>query len=211
MNQNNKKTPWIPILIITVAVLALGYFLFKSSPQNSNSQANTDMHGHSGTGTTDSSVLNALIDKPMPDIKLADKDGKTYTGDSFKGKNTVLFFSEGLMCYPACWNQIASFGADQRFNTDQVQAVSVVVDSPSDWQKALSKMPDLAKSATLFDAGGNASRQLRLLSLFVLHRPDIIESICLITQGPRSSLIHLRVYLPRYRLQFIYRIKYNWL
>lgn len=162
MNQNNKKFPLVPILIITVAVLALGYFLFKSSPQNGNSQTSGDpMH----SGSSDNTTLNSWIDKPMPGIQLADKDGKTYTADSFKGKATVLFFSEGLMCYPACWNQIAQFGTDQRFNTDNVQAISVVVDSASEWQKAISKMPDLAKASTLFDAGGNASRQLGLLSL----------------------------------------------
>lgn len=161
-HQNNKKTPWVPILIITLAVLVLGYLLFKSSPQNSNNQTATgSMHG----GSSDSTALNSWIGKPMPGIQLTDKDGKTYTADSFKGKSTVLFFSEGLMCYPACWNQIAQFGTDQRFNTGQVQAISVVVDSASEWQKAISKMPDLAKASTLFDNGGNASRQLGLLSL----------------------------------------------
>lgn len=168
-SQNNKKVPWVPILIITLAVLALGYFLFKSQPANpgsqANSQANTDLHGHSGTGSTDSSVLNSLVGKPLPDIKLADKDGKNYTAGDFKGKATILFFNEGLMCYPACWNQMASFGTDQRFNTDKIQAVSVVVDPAKDWQKAIDKMPDLAKSATLFDAGGATSRSLGLLNL----------------------------------------------
>jgi peroxiredoxin len=162
MNQNNKKTPWVPILIITLAVLALGYFLFKSSPRNANNQtAGDSMHG----GSSDSTALNSWVGKAMPSIQLTDKDGKTYTADSFKGKTTVLFFNEGLMCYPACWNQIAQFGTDQRFNTDQVQAISVVVDSASEWQKAISKMPDLAKAATLFDKGGDASRSLGLLSL----------------------------------------------
>ncbi len=166
MNQNNKKVPSIVfVLIISLAAVALGYLLFKGSPQDaSNQSASDNMHGGSPDNTTDT-ALNGLLGKPMPDIQLADKDGKTYTADNFKGKNTVLFFNEGLMCYPACWDQIAAFGNDPRFNTDEAQAISVVADSSRDWQKAIDKMPDLAKTATLFDKGAAASRRLGLLSL----------------------------------------------
>ena len=121
------------------------------------------MHGGSA-GAPNSDQLNALIGKPMPAIQLTDKDGKAYTTADFKGKDTVLFFNEGLMCYPACWNQMAAFGSDQRFNSDQIQAISVVTDSAKDWQTAIAKMPQLAKAATMFDAGANASRQLGMLT-----------------------------------------------
>ncbi len=170
-NNNDKKMPVVTIVVVSVAVLALGYFLFKSSPDNSqakqnvanNTNANMDsMHG--GGSAANSDALNSLIGKPMPDIQLSDKDGKTYTAADFKGKNTVLFFNEGLMCYPACWNQMASFGSDERFNGDQIQAISVVVDSAKDWQTAIAKMPQLAKATTMFDANANASRQLGILT-----------------------------------------------
>lgn len=170
-NNNNKKLPVVTIVVISVVALALGYFLFKSSPDNSqakqntanNTQANMDsMHG--GGSAANSDALNSLVGKSMPDIVLKDKDGKTYTSADFKGKNTVLFFNEGLMCYPACWNQMASFGGDQRFNGDQIQAISVVVDSAKDWQTAIAKMPQLAKATTMFDANANASRQLEILT-----------------------------------------------
>ena len=68
------------------------------------------------------------------------------------------------MCYPACWNQIAAFGTDGRFNTDNVQALSVVVDSAQDWQKAKAQMPELAKATIMFDANASASRQLGVLT-----------------------------------------------
>ena len=167
-NNNNKKFPVVTTVIVSVVVLAMGYFLFKSSPdnprQNSNQVSAVNDH-HSGSPmAANSDALNSLIGKPMPDIQLSDKDGKIFTAANFKGKNTVLFFNEGLMCYPACWNQMASFGSDQRFNGDQIQAISVVVDSAKDWQTAIAKMPQLAKATTMFDANANASRQLGILT-----------------------------------------------
>src|SRR3989338_5124376 len=92
------------------------------------------------------------------------KNDKVYKTPDFKGKNTVLFFSEGLMCYPACWDQIASFGEDERFNTDQIQAISILADSAEDWQKAIAEMPKLAKARTLFDENAATSRRLGMLT-----------------------------------------------
>ncbi len=162
-NNYNQKTPWLTITIIVVVVLGLGYFIIKSSPNTTNQTSAVDnMHGSPGAPNTEQ--LNSLIGKPMPSIQLTDKDGKTYTPADFKGKYTVLFFNEGLMCYPACWNQMASFGSDQRFNSGQIQAISVVTDSARDWQTAIAKMPELAKATTLFDSGANASRQLGMLT-----------------------------------------------
>lgn len=174
MNKNNEKIPAITIVVLVAIVGVLGYFLFRTSPQNpanavksvGNAIQNNDMNGHHAGGAIapNSEVLNSLVGKPMPDIRLSDKDGKIYTSADLRGKSTVLFFNEGLMCYPACWNQIAAFGSDARFNSDAIQAISVVVDSPSDWQNAVAKMPPLAKATTLFDANAAASRQFGILT-----------------------------------------------
>ena len=164
-NNYNQKTPWLTITIVVIVVLGIGYFLVKTSPNSANinkTSAMDSMHGSPGAPNT--AQLNALVDKPIPAIQLTDKDGKTYSSADFKGKYTVLFFNEGLMCYPACWNQMASFGSDQRFNSDQIQAISVVVDSANDWKTAIAKMPELAKATTMFDSGANASRQLGMLT-----------------------------------------------
>src|SRR3989338_5283329 len=164
-NNSSKNTSLIWIAVIAIAVLALGYFLFTSSPQNVNQTAAVDdMHGGS-SGAPTSEQLNSFIGKPMPDIQLSDKDGKKITVANLKGKATVLFFNEGLMCYPACWNQVAMFGSDSRFNTGEIQAYSVLVDSSRDWQRAIDKMPELAKSKTLFDVGATVSGKLGLLTL----------------------------------------------
>lgn len=163
MKSNSKKT--LIIVLVMGTMFLLGYFLFKNSPSATVVDNSTDDH-HSGSAiSVNSGQLDSLIGKPLPDIKLVDKDGNVFTTENLKGKNTVLFFNEGLMCYPACWNQMALFGSDSRFNTDEIQAMSVVVDPSRDWQRAIDKMPELAKSKTLFDVDANVSRILGLLTL----------------------------------------------
>ena len=65
-----------------------------------------------------------------------------------------------------------------RFNTSEVQAISVVLDPSKDWQRAIEKMPELAKATTLFDV--EAVGKLGLLTLpSSMHRvrcPDIRTS-----------------------------------
>ncbi len=150
MTKNNN-TIYIIIGIVAIAAFALGAAFSKTENLEQNRGQDT-------------SNENSLVGKPLPDVALFDKDGKVYDLSAFKGKNVILFFNEGLMCYPACWNQIAAFGADSRFNNSDTAAVSVVVDSPQDWQRAVAKMPDLAKALTLFDTNANTSRRLGLLS-----------------------------------------------
>lgn len=172
MDKNNN-TSTITAVVVLVAVVVLGYVLYKTSPQNgaesrstANAIQNNNFSNHHGGSnvSVNTAELDALVGKPMPAISLQDKDGKVYTQANFVGKNTVLFFNEGLMCYPACWNQIAAFGADKRFNSADTQAISVVVDSARDWQRAISQMPELAKAVTMFDGNATASRQLGLLT-----------------------------------------------
>lgn len=162
--MNNKNFSLGSVALVAGLALVLGYFLFRTSPQTASVNGDT-MHSAQASGSVNGNALNAFIGKPLPSIKLADKDGKIYTAESFKGKNTVLFFNEGLMCYPACWNQIAAFGADARFNTVAVQAISVVVDTSSEWQRAITQMPELAKAKTFFDVDADAARALGMLTL----------------------------------------------
>ncbi len=111
------------------------------------------------------SKLDALINKPAPSFSLQDRNGNTYSNDNLKGKNVVLFFSEGLACYPACWQQIASFGTDARFNNADTVALSVVLDSPSDWQKTPQKMDGIDRANIVFDKNGKVSREFGMMSV----------------------------------------------
>lgn len=163
MNNNNYSNKFAIVLVL-IAVAALGYALLKSSPQIADKTASVDnMHSGSNAALTNNQ-LDSLVGKPMPEIQLSDMNGKIYKTADFKGKNMVLFFNEGLMCYPACWNQVAVFGEDKRFNSDQIQAVSVIADSVQDWQKAIAQMPQLAKATVMFDTNASVSRQLGMLN-----------------------------------------------
>jgi peroxiredoxin len=152
-NQNNNNKSVIVMVVIAIFVLFAGWALFKAG--------NTPVTGNQASAGD----LNSMVGKPVPITQLFDKDGKPYSLDSLKGKNVVLFFNEGVMCYPACWNQVAQLGTDSRFNNQDTVALSVVTDQPSQWQQALQKMPDLAKATILFDQGGNVSRSLGLLAV----------------------------------------------
>lgn len=115
---------------------------------------------HSGQATGSYTDLNALVGQPAPDFFLKDRDGKIYTRDGLKGKNVVLFFNEGLMCYPSCWNQIVALAEEKRLNPDETVVLSIVVDAPSQWQSAVKKMPALSDATVLFDSGSKLSNAL---------------------------------------------------
>ncbi len=160
-----KRKRLFAVGVIFVTVMVFGYFLFKTSPQNIDRAASVADHHGGATVPVDSERIESLIGQSMPEMRLESRDGSIRTIEDFKGKITVLFFNEGLMCYPACWNQIAAFGSDERFNSNRVQAISVVIDSPDEWQRAMEKMPELAGAKTMFDAGAELSRELGVLTL----------------------------------------------
>jgi len=126
-------------------------------------QAVDNMHSTSSQ-SRNITDLNSLIGKPIPSFSLSDKDGKIYSSDNLKGKNVVLFFNEGLMCYPACWNQIAFLSQDDRLKNNDVIALSVVVDRKEQWQSAINKMPSLASATVLFDTNTSFSKSLGMLN-----------------------------------------------
>ncbi len=150
MNNTTKTFVWAGLIVATVVIL--GIALSNTSKTNEQKQQAVE-------------TTNDLIGKRLPEIELKDKDGKVFDLASLKDKNVVLFFNEGLMCYPACWNQMVSFVNDQRFNDGNTIAISVVTDSPQEWQKAYQKMPDLAKATVLFDQGAMSSDYLGILSM----------------------------------------------
>ncbi len=116
--------------------------------------------------TTPNDSLSAMVGKPAPDFSLKDQSGKLLTLSYMIGKkNVILFFNEGIMCYPACWNQIAALGTDKALNNDKTITASVVVDTPDNWTAAIKKMPDLGKETLLFDSSKAVSMKYGMLNL----------------------------------------------
>ena len=99
-----------------------------------------------------------------PDFTLSDVDGNSVTLSSLRGKNVVLFFTEGLMCY-ACLEQIAEFSKDPRLNNNDTAALSLVADSPQDWAKARQELSFLAGARVLLDTGSQAFQAYAALGL----------------------------------------------
>ena len=122
------------------------------------------MAGHHGGAPVDAAIFNNLIDKPAPDFVLESYDGTKVTLSELKGKNVILFFNEGLMCYPACWNQISAFGKDTQLQSKAV-VLNITADPKDDWKQALDKMPELAGATVLFDSSRQVSQEYGVLTL----------------------------------------------
>ena len=159
MKKNNN------IFVITIAVLVVGTVgLMISGSKKEDIKPAVDQHGHPLAANISAIPLDELVDKPAPDFLLADKDGRPYSLNGLRGKNILLFFNEGLMCYPACWSQIASLAGDKRLRGDDLTVLSVVVDPPEKWQKAIEEMPELAQATVVFDKGAAVSRIFGMLT-----------------------------------------------
>ena len=109
--------------------------------------------------------LDAMVGKLAPEFSLSSYDGKQFILSQQRGKKVILFFNEGIMCYPACWNQMAALGSDPKLNSDQVVSVSIVNDQAEEWMQAVEKMPELGKGTILLDTDKKISQMYDMLNL----------------------------------------------
>lgn len=120
---------------------------------------------HHKSKPSDSGIFTNLTGKKAPDFTLESYDGKKYSLSSLRGKNVILFFNEGLMCYPACWNQVAAFGSDKEFSKKNTVVLNINVDPKDEWEKAYEKMPELSRATVLLDSNRIVSQNYGVLSL----------------------------------------------
>jgi len=163
-----KKTSNIikVVIVAAVALVAGGLVLFSYRSPRPPAQGGDSMHGGtSAQSGTSQSGLDSLVGKPAPEFSLKDRNGTVYSPESLKGKNVVLFFNEGIMCYPACWNQMVALATDNRLQTADTVAYSIVTDSPDQWQQAITKMPALGKATILFDTDKSVSKGFGMLNV----------------------------------------------
>ncbi len=166
------------VLISVNAVVAGAIILFAFSQQNSKTQPAKvgndskpqapqvdSMDDHHKPQPSNSAAFDDLMGRQAPDFTLEDYGGKKITLSTFKGKNVLLFFNEGLMCYPACWNQIAAFGSDSEFSQKNTVVLNITVDPKNDWKDAVNKMPELTKATVLFDSDRAVSTAYGVMTL----------------------------------------------
>lgn len=157
----------IIVILFVAGVVGLGIMLIsfanREEPAVVQGEPAVDSHGHPIAANVSSASFDNLMNKVAPSFELADRDGNVFSSENLRGKNVVLFFNEGLMCYPACWNQIVAFDADERFKKDDTVVLSVVIDSPAEWQQAIRKMPELAGATVVFDKGASVSNKFGML------------------------------------------------
>ena len=136
-----------------VSLILAGILLFQNKGGNDNSGDITD---------NGQFRFKTAVGKKAPDFTLSDMDGNQIALSSLLGKNVILFFNEGLMCYPACLDQVVEL---DKLNTENPVAYSVVVDSSKQWVDAQKDLPYLKGAKVLFDAGAKVSRQYDTLTL----------------------------------------------
>lgn len=162
--MKKKNTSTIVATIAIIAFVVGGFYLMSRGNSQSGGSVFAIDPMHSGSAAPAGSY-NDLVGKPVPSFSLRDRNGTEYSSENLKGKNVVLFFNEGIMCYPACWNQMVSLATDPRFSGSDTVALSVVIDEPQSWQSAVQKMPDLGKATVLFDADKSVSRAFGMLTV----------------------------------------------
>ncbi len=150
------------IILVIVELTSLGESQDNTLQPQTQSQ---DLFNHHLSQVANEETFNLLLGKEAPDFTLESYDGEQINLGTLKGKKIVLFFTEGLMCYPSCWNQIAAFAKDPEFNNSETVTLTITVDQKSEWRQAVEKMPDLSKTIVLFDSDRRVSSVYGVLTL----------------------------------------------
>jgi peroxiredoxin len=109
--------------------------------------------------------FSSAVGKEAPDFTLESIEGGTVKLSDYTGKNVILFFNEGSMCYPACWDQAAALGSDARLNNDATVAFSIMPDQRDEWLKIVQQVPKLKGARLLFDSSRAVSDSYDVLLL----------------------------------------------
>ena len=126
--------------------------------------------GNSASEDNSNSALIPLtfasaVGQQAPDFTLTKRDGTSIKLSDFRGKTAILFFNEGSMCYPACWDQIIALAQDSRLNNGEVVSLSVVVDSKSQWDRIIASQPKYGSATILFDTNRAVSKAYGVLNM----------------------------------------------
>ena len=157
-------------IIGIVSAIVLLIVVFTSPGKNKPAETEpelqvSDMSGHHEPEVANDKKFQSLIGSQAPDFTLESYDQGQVSLRKLRGKKVVLFFTEGLMCYPSCWNQMVAFGDDKTFNNSDTVTLSIAVDRKDEWGQAVEKMPELSRAIVLFDSDRKVSNDYGVLSL----------------------------------------------
>jgi len=109
----------------TALLLLLGVFLASGSGGSGSPSASAATGG--GAGEYPYAVGNPASGEKAPQIMLPATDGGTFDLAAQRGKSTLLYFQEGLMCQP-CWDQITDLeprmGELRKLGVDQLVSIT---------------------------------------------------------------------------------------
>ena len=91
------------VMAVAVAALAIVFALNAGGSGGSSGAQETSAEG--GGGKYPYAVGEPGPGEPAPPLRLASTTGSTFDLSKQRGKTTLLYFQEGLMCQP-CWDQI---------------------------------------------------------------------------------------------------------
>lgn len=152
-------------LIVAITSLNIGIKIGGKNDKPVLGTQSDSVEDHHKPKPAESVLFDSLVGKTAPDFTLETYDSKRVTLSSLRGKNVILFFNEGLMCYPACWNQIAAFGKDKEFESKNTIVLNIVIDPREKWKEAVDKMPELAQAMVVLDTNVQVSSTYSVLSL----------------------------------------------
>lgn len=165
------------IAVVIILSIGGGFFaagtLFGGKGNKNNSSVSSNVQEdfaemndhHKPPPPADDTVFKSLLGKPAPEFTLEAYDGRKININDLRGKNLIIFFTEGAMCYPSCWDQMVAMAKEPRFNDDKTVSLSIAVDHKNDWAQAVKQMPELNSSTVLLDVDRKVTSTYGVLTL----------------------------------------------
>ena len=154
----NKKAYVMIIALILVVGTPLMMSLRGGSQSSQSSSYGDSMAGHHGAAAPQPSQAALKDGDNAPDFNIESVGGEMVKLSDYKGRNLVIFFTEGSMCYPSCWDQMFALATDKRFNNKDTAVLSIVVDSKQEWEQIIAeKAPKLSAAKILLDTDKKVS------------------------------------------------------
>lgn len=162
-----NKSIFTIFLIALVVVFGVGLLVSTRGNKTGQTAKGDDMASHhTPPSPADNIRFSALMGQAAPDFSLESYNGERVSLSALKGKKVVLFFSEGAMCYPGCWDQVNAFAAGVKNFADKNAVVyTIIVDPKNDWKEAVDKEPKMASANVLMDTGGQISTKYGALTV----------------------------------------------